>query len=67
MPLFYIKSDECTALLTTLALLPNVTSTFVWDSGMHSIHTEGANMHCQGITCTRSFYIGLTSAEGQKL
>ncbi len=24
-------------------------------------------MHCQGIACTRLFYMGLTSAEGQKL
>jgi hypothetical protein len=24
-------------------------------------------MHCQGIACTRSFYKGLTSAEGQML
>ncbi len=32
-----------------------------------SIHIERANMHCQGIACTRSFYVGLTSAEGKKL
>jgi hypothetical protein len=31
----------------------------------HSI--ERANMHCQSIACTRSFDVGLTSAEGQKL
>ncbi len=32
-----------------------------------SIHIERANMHCQGITCTRSFDMGLKSAEGQNL
>ncbi len=32
-----------------------------------SIHIERANMHCQGIACTRSFYVGLTSAGGKKL
>jgi len=26
-----------------------------------------ANMHCQGIACSRSFYIRLTSPEGQKI
>jgi hypothetical protein len=29
--------------------------------------TERANMHLQGIACTRSFDISLTSVEGQKL
>ncbi len=29
--------------------------------------TERSYMHCQAIACTRSFHIGLTSAEGQKL
>jgi hypothetical protein len=33
----------------------------------HSMHVERVNMHCQGIACTRSAYIGLTSVEGQKL
>jgi hypothetical protein len=28
---------------------------------------ERANMHCQGIACNKSFYMGLTSAEGQSL
>jgi hypothetical protein len=28
---------------------------------------ERANMYCQGIACTKSFYMGLTSAEGQRL
>jgi hypothetical protein len=27
---------------------------------------ERANMHCQGIACTRSFGMGLTTAEGKK-
>jgi hypothetical protein len=30
------------------------------------IERERANMHCQGIACTRSFGMGLTSAEGKK-
>ncbi len=29
-----------------------------------SVHTQCANMHCQGITCTRSLDTGLTSAVG---
>jgi hypothetical protein len=33
----------------------------------HSIHTERPYMHCHGITCTRSFCAGLTSAEDQML
>ncbi len=33
----------------------------------HSKHIERANMHCQGITCTSLFYVGLTSSRGQKL
>ncbi len=34
----------------------------------HSIiHLVRASMHCKGISCTRSFNVGLTSAEGQKL
>jgi len=33
----------------------------------HNTHIERANRHCQGMECARSFYIGLTSAEGQKL
>ncbi len=37
---------------------------FVMD---HIIHIERANRHCQGIACTRTFYMGLTSAEDQKL
>jgi hypothetical protein len=32
-----------------------------------SMSTERANMHCQGIACTRQFEMGLTSAEGKKL
>ncbi len=32
-----------------------------------NIERERANMHCQDIPCTVSFYMGLTSAEGQKL
>ncbi len=28
---------------------------------------ERANMHCPSIACTRSFCMGLTQAEGQKL
>ena len=32
-----------------------------------SINTERANMHCRGIACTRSFNMGLSSAEGKKL
>jgi hypothetical protein len=35
--------------------------------GYGSIHTERANMHCQGIACTRSFDMGLTPTRGQKL
>jgi hypothetical protein len=31
------------------------------------VNIERANMHCQGIACTRSVDTGLTSAEGQKL
>ncbi len=31
------------------------------------VYTWRANMHCQGIACTWSFGMGLTSAEGQKL
>ncbi len=29
--------------------------------------TKRANLHCQDTACTRSFNVGLTSAEGQKL
>jgi hypothetical protein len=32
-----------------------------------SMHIEIANKHCQYIACTRSFNMGLTSAEGQSL
>ncbi len=32
-----------------------------------SIHRERANMHFQGIACSRSFYVVLTSAVGHKL
>jgi hypothetical protein len=31
------------------------------------MHMEKANMHCQCIACARSFYMGLTSAEGREL
>jgi hypothetical protein len=31
----------------------------------HSTRIERANMHCQGIACTRSYGMGLTPAEGQ--
>jgi hypothetical protein len=31
------------------------------------VYTERANIHWKGIVCIRSFYGGLTSAEGQKL
>jgi hypothetical protein len=37
------------------------------DKKYYSKHTERAKMHCQGLACTRSFYIGLTSAEALKL
>jgi hypothetical protein len=30
-------------------------------------YTYSAYMHFQGMPCTRLFYLGLTSAEGQKL
>jgi hypothetical protein len=33
----------------------------------HSKPIESANMHWQGIECTRSFYMGLASAECQEL
>ena len=33
----------------------------------HSLPTARANMHCQGIACTRPFDVSLASAEGQKL
>jgi hypothetical protein len=29
----------------------------------HNIQIERANMPCQGIACTKSFYVGLTTAE----
>jgi hypothetical protein len=32
-----------------------------------NINTQRANMHCQGIACTRSFEIDLTSAKDEKL
>ncbi len=35
--------------------------------GNCSIHIVRANMHCQCIEYSRSFYTGLTSAEDQKL
>jgi hypothetical protein len=31
------------------------------------MNIEGENIHCLGIACTRPFYMGLASAEGQKL
>ncbi len=37
------------------------------DLRYQSICLEKANMHSQGIACTRSLDMGLTSAEGQKL
>ena len=33
----------------------------------YSIDIERANINCQGIACNRYFYMGLASAEGQKL
>jgi hypothetical protein len=34
---------------------------------MVGIHLEIPNMHLEGIECTRSFLMGLTSAEKQKI
>jgi hypothetical protein len=33
----------------------------------HIIHIQIANMHWQGIACSRLFYMGSASAEGKKL
>ncbi len=38
-----------------------------WNHRDLSLHLERANMHCQGIACTRSFDNGLKSNESQKL
>jgi hypothetical protein len=49
--------DVCGLLMPRLVIEITVTYT----------NRERANMHCQGIACTRSFDMGLTSADGQKL
>jgi hypothetical protein len=75
------KKQSAKVILTTLHFLPNLqVGPLSWRTRLvtkchlcsmrhrdHSIHIERANMHCQGIACTRSFYLYLTSAEGLKL
>jgi hypothetical protein len=46
---------------------PGLTQGYNRNHRYHSEQTERTNMHCQEIACARSFDMGLTSTEGQKL
>ncbi len=44
-----------------------MTTYLKWSHWGCRIQRDRANMHCHSIACTRSFCMGLTQAEGQKL